>query len=646
MHLLVDGDYLLTGFRPTSDDEVKAAVDRLMAAVEQQLLQPAGAGTAATSIISRIIFFSSALLGGLEAEARACLVSSLRRLRFQTHVMETVRGRAGTPVDAALCTKLLQLTLLSGGGGGAAAAHAVCLVAPQAYLATALELLASRESCEVVFAAYAGDEVAEEMLGYASARYGATGGVATMPKGDGVAYLPSTQAAIAALALVHEQERGRLSIAALTELSALQTRLQQQLSSNGNGAIVAMPKAQHAAAPPVDAPHTAAPLSAAQPTVATAPAPSSASDDGSCADSCGVDDRSEHLPPPPSVPNTAMRPQQQQQQQQLQPWLQPSPATAAESLFESGTLRVTTTATSPPALQFASPPTAEPPSSMPPLERAAAAALGEPVASTTLPAEWALLYDPVRLRHYYACTDTTGRTRSTWQHPLGAHKQQELEAQVHVWRASKSPSQQQSQQQSQPQPQPQPSGALPDGWEERTHPQTGRIFYVDHRSKKTTWERPSNPSSAATTNIASVAKHVVAGGTGAAELPAPWEACVDPQSGRTFYVNHDTKSTTWHPPSAVPSSASSAASVPTTAAAPPPPLPPNGHANTGGDRDWVPRVDVATGRTFYVNEKTRQTRWTPPTSAAPWEARVDPQSGRTFYVNHDTKTTSWQPPTL
>lgn len=33
--------------------------------------------------------------------------------------------------------------------------------------------------------------------------------------------------------------------------------------------------------------------------------------------------------------------------------------------------------------------------------------------------------------------------------------------------------------------------ALPDGWEEMTDPTTGRKFYIDHATKSTTWERPT-----------------------------------------------------------------------------------------------------------------------------------------------------------
>ncbi|CAG9572154.1 conserved hypothetical protein [Leishmania major strain Friedlin] len=637
MHLLVDGDYLLSGFRPTSEEEVRAAVERLVTAIEQQLLQPVGADTAVTALVSRIIFFSSALIQGLEEGPRMFIISTMRRLRFQTHVLESIHGRPGTPVDAALCTKLLQLSLLPTGGGGFSGgnsavashgrgAHAFCLVTPNAYLSTAMELIASRESGEIVFAVYEGDEVAEELLGYASARYGTTGGVATMAKHDGVTFLPSTEAAVAALALVQQQEKGNLSVSALAELKALQVRLQQQTPTTGTGATVVMPKASTAAAvaPPAapTVPELFAPPNGPQPTAATSQSSSNASSSGI------VDKDRASVPALPFTASAAA-----------------AATTAAPSFFETGPLHTVTTTTSPPAVvQHASPPSAMPPPlSTSPLStvggrEGAAVSLGEPMVSTTLPVEWALVYDAARQRHYYAYTDTTGQTRSTWQHPLGPQKQLELEEQVQAWRAARL--------------QPQLNSALPDGWEERTDPQTRRTFYVDHKSKTTTWERPQ-PSVATPPSVANVSSH--ASGGSAMALPAMWEARVDPRTGRTFYINHETKTTSWERPAVAP--------TPLPAA-----QPSSGNVETGGDSDWVPCVDPATGRTFYVNDKTRQTSWSRPTPAVqapppptppnapspmqggavalppPWEARVDPGTGRTFYINHATKTTSWKRP--
>ena len=50
----------------------------------------------------------------------------------------------------------------------------------------------------------------------------------------------------------------------------------------------------------------------------------------------------------------------------------------------------------------------------------------------------------------------------------------------------------------------------------------GRRYYVDHNTKSTTWERP-------------------------AQLPRGWDMRRDPR-GRIYYVDHNTRTTTWQRP--------------------------------------------------------------------------------------------------
>ncbi|KPI83221.1 hypothetical protein ABL78_7760 [Leptomonas seymouri] len=601
MHLLVDGDYFLSGFTPSSEEEVKRAVGRLLAAIDEQLLRPSSGGSSPAAIIDlRLIFFSSALLSGLAADTRGCIISSLRRLRFQTHVLESVRGRAGTPVDAALCTKILQLGLLpSNGAAVGAASHLFCLVTHNAYVATALDLLVSHDCGEVVFAVFEGDEVAEPLLGFASARYGANGGVATMAKQDGVTFAPDTQCATAALALVQQQLRGSLPLSTLMELKTLQTKLEQDSKQSCTGATVAMPAA--AAIAPVNRPPTPGDAPAlpgvedlfgrhnavSEPQPPTAPSASSSTDDSdpdkgaNRSNNDGAAIANGVIQPPPEAPSTLMptAPLEVPPPQQ--------PPVVATSFFAFSPPRPVTTATSPAAVvQAATAPTALPPPPLVPIAATAAAVTGEPEVSTMLPTEWALLYDPARQRHYYAYTDSTGRSHSTWQHPLGEEKQRDLEEKVQVWRLARVAAalpQYLPAQQQQPQ---QPAAALPQGWEQLVDHRTGRTFYVDNINKVTSWTMPTmgaTPSSANPTPMPAVA----AGGAPKDE----WEPHVDPASGRTLYVNHLTKQTSWTRPAPAPAPAASAS-----------PLPPN------------------------------------------WEARVDPSSGRTYYANHATKLTTWERP--
>ena len=52
--------------------------------------------------------------------------------------------------------------------------------------------------------------------------------------------------------------------------------------------------------------------------------------------------------------------------------------------------------------------------------------------------------------------------------------------------------------------------------------QYGRRYFVDHNSRSTTWERPQ-------------------------PLPPGWEMRRDPR-GRVYYVDHNTRTTTWQRP--------------------------------------------------------------------------------------------------
>ncbi|XP_053200656.1 NEDD4-like E3 ubiquitin-protein ligase WWP2 [Panonychus citri] len=62
---------------------------------------------------------------------------------------------------------------------------------------------------------------------------------------------------------------------------------------------------------------------------------------------------------------------------------------------------------------------------------------------------------------------------------------------------------------------------LPPGWEIR-YDQYNRKYYVDHNTRSTTWEKPQ-------------------------KLPHGWELRIDPR-GRVYYVDHNTKTTTWQRP--------------------------------------------------------------------------------------------------
>ncbi|XP_018110947.1 E3 ubiquitin-protein ligase NEDD4 isoform X3 [Xenopus laevis] len=154
------------------------------------------------------------------------------------------------------------------------------------------------------------------------------------------------------------------------------------------------------------------------------------------------------------------------------------------------------------------------------------------------------------------------------------------------------------------------SSGLPPGWEEKQDDK-GRSYYIDHNSRTTTWEKPivqgpmetSQPSSIhnvpailqlqrTTSESAQLSK------TEQGFLPKGWEVRHAP-SGKPFYINHVTKTTTWEDPRL---------KIPVQLRPKPPidlsdlgPLPPG----------WEERSHTD-GRVFYIDHSTKQTQWEDP----------------------------------
>ncbi|CAK9298000.1 unnamed protein product [Gordionus sp. m RMFG-2023] len=154
-------------------------------------------------------------------------------------------------------------------------------------------------------------------------------------------------------------------------------------------------------------------------------------------------------------------------------------------------------------------------------------------------------------------------------------------------------------------PQPQPNNViLPQGWEARLDP-TGRPYYVDHNTRSTTWERPSENDASPDLSPS---------------LPEGWETRVDP-NGRTYYVDHVTRSTTWARP------------TPRTLRA---------------YRDWRDRVRADLEREVSNEENfPSSTERSDPLGPLPfgWEKRTE-SNGRVYFINHRSRTTQWEDPRI
>lgn len=183
---------------------------------------------------------------------------------------------------------------------------------------------------------------------------------------------------------------------------------------------------------------------------------------------------------------------------------------------------------------------------------------------------------------------------------------------------------------------------LPAGWEMR-YDVYGRRYYVDHNTRSTSWERPQ-------------------------PLPPGWEIRRDPR-GRIYYVDHNTRTTTWQRPNSerlqhfqhwqgerahvmqqgnqrflYPQHTSGAASTADPEEDNLGPLP----------AGWEKRVQPD-GRCYFVNHKNRTTQWEDPRTqgqevgadeaALPpgWEIRLT-EDGVRYFVDHNTRTTTFQDP--
>lgn len=166
-------------------------------------------------------------------------------------------------------------------------------------------------------------------------------------------------------------------------------------------------------------------------------------------------------------------------------------------------------------------------------------------------------------------------------------------------------------------------GRLPSGWERRTD-NLGRTYYVDHNTRTTTWTRPMQ--GVTSSNISSAA---------------------NTQLERERHQNRSLPEDSTHG-----SPATSVSDV-TTA---------GGELPAGWERKFTPE-----GRPYFVDHNTRTTTWVDPrrpqqiaaavedrmqqpsSQLGPlpsgWEMRLT-NSSRVYFVDHNTKTTTWDDPRL
>jgi E3 ubiquitin-protein ligase NEDD4 len=143
-------------------------------------------------------------------------------------------------------------------------------------------------------------------------------------------------------------------------------------------------------------------------------------------------------------------------------------------------------------------------------------------------------------------------------------------------------------------------GPLPEGWEAGTDSH-GRTYYVDHNTHSTTWVRPSSNQA-----VDHQAQEGETNTAGSGSLPAGWEERRTPD-GRLYYVDHNTQSTHWVDPR----------------------------------HQITIRVMGSNGQSSLQRQTISQLGPLP----SGWEMRVN-STGRVYFVDHNTRTTTWDYPQL
>lgn len=156
-------------------------------------------------------------------------------------------------------------------------------------------------------------------------------------------------------------------------------------------------------------------------------------------------------------------------------------------------------------------------------------------------------------------------------------------------------------------------------------------------------------------------------------LPPGWERRVDPTSNRTYYVDHNSRTTSWQRPVAPPVARPPAFPVDaprpmSMAPATSPGAANNNIADIPLPNGWEERR-TPEGRPYFVDHHTRTTTWVDPRRNAAshppqqssnpaahsaqilgslpsgWEMRLT-STNRVYFVDHNTRTTTWEDPRL
>jgi hypothetical protein len=150
---------------------------------------------------------------------------------------------------------------------------------------------------------------------------------------------------------------------------------------------------------------------------------------------------------------------------------------------------------------------------------------------------------------------------------------------------------------------------LGQGWWEMEDA-NGRVYYANKQTKQTSWKRPVLEPEVVEEPRAARQSATKENAPRAAAAPAPqdvWREVVDKKTGKTYYYNKETKETRWSNPlsEAQPKRSDSALSSTTGTAS-------DSYPDTHPRKTFVEKVDPQSGRSYWVNLKTRSTSWKAP----------------------------------
>eukprot|EP00092_Neocalanus_flemingeri_P058199 GFUD01069313.1.p1 GENE.GFUD01069313.1~~GFUD01069313.1.p1 ORF type:complete len:638 (-),score=186.96 GFUD01069313.1:307-2220(-) len=224
-------------------------------------------------------------------------------------------------------------------------------------------------------------------------------------------------------------------------------------------------------------------------------------------------------------------------------------------------------------------------------------------------------------------------------------------------------------------------GPLPAGWEKKFDSRTNKYYYLNHYTKTTSWEFPRVSNQQIVMPVMPTENQNPNMDDSNNPLPAGWSKKFDPGSGKHFYCNHFTQKTTWEVPTeeyqqAGQSSRPSNQQIVRPVIKNPKPTTTD-DSNNPLPAGWSKKFDAGSGKYFYCNHYTQKTTWEVPTeehqqprtpatkdkenqrpeadtesmadseNTLPpgWGQKYDPRTGKFFYMHHATRKTTWEFPT-